>query len=96
MSNFIKKVLVFCVACAASISCKQNSDSTTNYADTAVGDEIIAELTSPPFVPKPVGVKVNFGSFNYENYFGFLGSPNAKGYADLTIPGSGGIFAQLF
>ena len=39
---------------------------------------------------------VNFGSFNYENYFGFLGSPNAKGYADLTIPGSGGIFAQLF
>ena len=44
----------------------------------------------------PVGVKVNFGSFNYENYFGFLGSPNAKGYADLTIPGSGGIFAQLF
>ena len=51
---------------------------------------------SSRFVPKPIGVKVNFGSFNYENYFGFLGSPNAKGYADLNIPGSGGIFAQLF
>ena len=51
---------------------------------------------STRFIPKPIGVRVNFGSFNYENYFGFLGAPNAKGYADLTIPGSGGIFAQLF
>lgn len=51
---------------------------------------------SSRFVPKPIGVRVNFGSFNYDNYFGFLGAPNAKGYADLTIPGSGGIFAQLF
>ena len=55
MSNFIKKVLVLCVACAASIACKQNGDSTTNYADISVGDEMIAELTAPPFVPKPVG-----------------------------------------
>jgi nitrite reductase (NO-forming) len=55
MSNFIKKVFVLCVACAASIACKQNSDSTTNYADISVGDEMIAELTAPPFVPKPVG-----------------------------------------
>ena len=45
------KVLVLCVACA-SIACKQNADSTTNYADIAVGDEMIAELTAPPFVPK--------------------------------------------
>ena len=55
MSNFIKKVLLLCVACAASIACKQNGDSTTNYADIAVGDQMIAELTAPPFVPKPVG-----------------------------------------
>ncbi len=55
MSNFIKKILVLCVACAASIACKQNGDSTTNYADIAVGDQMIAELTAPPFVPKPVG-----------------------------------------
>ena len=55
MSNFIKRVLVLCVACAASIACKQNGDSTTNYADISVGDEMIAELTAPPFVPKPVG-----------------------------------------
>ena len=48
------------------------------------------------FIPKPIGVGVSFGGFNYENYFGFLGSPNAKGYADLTLPGSGGTFAQLF
>ena len=39
---------------------------------------------SSRFVPKPVGVKVNFGSFNYENYFGFLGAPNAKGYGTLV------------
>ena len=51
---------------------------------------------SSRFIPKPIGVRVNFGSFNYDNYFGYLGSPNAKGYADISIPGSGGTFAQLF
>ena len=39
---------------------------------------------SSRFVPKPVGVRVNFGSFNYDNYFGFLGAPNAKGYGTYT------------
>lgn len=48
------------------------------------------------FVPKPIGVGMQFGQFDYENYFGFQGSPNAKGYADLDIPGSGGKYAQLY
>lgn len=48
------------------------------------------------FIPKPIGVGLQFGQFNYENYFGFQGSPNAKGYADLNIPNSGGKYAQLY
>jgi uncharacterized protein DUF2612 len=36
------------------------------------------------FVPKPIGVKINFGEFDIDNYFGFQGAPNAKGYGDLT------------
>lgn len=51
---------------------------------------------SSRFVPKPVGVGIQFGQFDYENYFGFQGSLNAKGYADLNIPGTGGKYAQLY
>jgi hypothetical protein len=47
------------------------------------------------FVPKPIGVKVNFGEFDATNYFGFQGSPNAKGYGDLSDPTLGGVYAQL-
>lgn len=36
------------------------------------------------FVPKPIGVRINFGEFDYDSYFGFQGAPNAKGYGDLT------------
>lgn len=47
------------------------------------------------FVPKPIGVRVNFGQFFTENYFGFQGAPNAKGYGDLSDPSVGGLYAQL-
>lgn len=47
------------------------------------------------FVPKPIGVQVNFGSFNAQNFFGFQGAPNAKGYGDLNDLSTGGIYAQL-
>lgn len=36
------------------------------------------------FVPKPIGVRINFGEFDIDNYFGFQGSPGAKGYGTLT------------
>lgn len=49
-----------------------------------------------PFVPKPVGVKINYGQFNSDNYFGFQGAPNAKGYGDLGDPLAGGKYATLF
>ena len=43
------------------------------------------------FVPKPIGVRINFGEFDITNYFGFQGAPGAKGYGDLTpILGPGG------
>jgi hypothetical protein len=48
-----------------------------------------------PFVPKPVGVGVNFGQFDSNNYFGFQGTPNAKGYGDLNNPVVGGKYAEL-
>lgn len=47
------------------------------------------------FVPKPIGVQVNFGSFNATNFFGYQGAPNAKGYGDLNDLSSGGVYAQL-
>lgn len=31
-------------------------------------------------LPKPVGVDVNYGSFDYDAFFAFQGVPNAKGY----------------
>ena len=47
------------------------------------------------FVPKPIGVKVNFGEFIAENPFGFQGAPNAKGYGDLSDLSVGGQYGQL-
>lgn len=35
-------------------------------------------------IPKTVGVRINYGQFQQDNYFGFQGMPNAKGYGDLT------------
>lgn len=48
-----------------------------------------------PFMPKPVGVRINFGQFPSENFFGFTGVPGAKGYGDLNDPSLGGKFATL-
>lgn len=36
------------------------------------------------FIPKPVGVRVNFGIFQQDNYFGFQGAPGAKGFGDFV------------
>lgn len=47
------------------------------------------------FVPKPIGVRVNFGQFNQDNFFGFQGAPNARGYGDLNDPSIGGKYATL-
>lgn len=35
------------------------------------------------FIPKPIGVRVNFGHFNSDEFFGFEGMPNAKGFSEL-------------
>jgi hypothetical protein len=47
------------------------------------------------FIPKPIGVRVNYGQFNQDNFFGFQGTPNAKGYGDLGDPSIGGKYAAL-
>lgn len=47
------------------------------------------------FVPKPIGVRINFGEFNIDNYFGFQGAPGAKGYGTLVpVAGEGGYGAS--
>lgn len=35
-------------------------------------------------VPKTVGVRINFGEYNPNKYFGFADSPNAKGFGNLA------------
>tara|TARA_R110000744_G_C19371770_1_gene563171 strand:+ start:40440 stop:41243 length:804 start_codon:yes stop_codon:yes gene_type:complete len=34
-------------------------------------------------IPKTVGVKLDFGQFDADNYFGFQGAPGARGFGDL-------------
>lgn len=46
-------------------------------------------------VPKPAGVRVNYGTFIPDNYFGYQGAPNVKGYGDLDNPSLGGYYAAL-
>lgn len=46
-------------------------------------------------VPKPAGVRVNYGNFIPDNYFGYQGAPNVKGYGDLDNPSVGGYYAAL-
>lgn len=52
------------------------------------------------FVPKPIGVRINFGEFDITNYFGFQGAPGAKGYGDLsntaTIGGYGDSYGLTY
>ena len=47
-------------------------------------------------IPKPAGVRVDYGSFIPDNYFGYQGAPNVKGYGDLDDPSVGGYYASLF
>lgn len=51
---------------------------------------------SSSFVPKPVGVRVNYGQFDQNNFFGFQGAPSAKGYGSLLDTTIGGKYATLF
>lgn len=34
-------------------------------------------------IPKTVGVRINYGEFQSDGYFGFQGAPGAKGFGDL-------------
>jgi hypothetical protein len=47
-------------------------------------------------IPKPAGVRVDYGSFIPDNFFGYQGAPNVKGYGDLDDPSIGGYYASLF
>lgn len=47
------------------------------------------------FIPKTVGVKVNYGYFDSDNYFGFDGAPNAQGFGDLISSPYTGKFATF-
>lgn len=35
------------------------------------------------FIPKPIGVRINFGTYQQGNYFGFQGAPGALGFGEL-------------
>lgn len=48
-----------------------------------------------PFVPKPVGVRINYGYFPTDNYFAYQGAPGAKGYGDVFDKSVGGKYAGL-
>lgn len=39
---------------------------------------------SSKLFPKPIGVRMDFSSFNYEAFFAFQGVVNAKGYGEIT------------
>lgn len=49
-----------------------------NYVSTSQGYE-------SRLIPKTVGVRVNFGYFVAENYFGFQGAPGALGFGDNPL-----------
>lgn len=51
--------------------------SLLNYVSTSQG-------YPSRLIPKTVGVRINFGYFDANNFFGFQGAPGANGYADLT------------
>jgi len=48
-----------------------------------------------PFVPKPVGVRINYGYFPSDNFFAYQGAPGAKGFGDLSDTSVGGKYAGL-
>ena len=40
-------------------------------------------------LPKPVGVRINYGSFDKDRVFAFFGVPRAQGYGDSSYPYNG-------
>ena len=67
---------------------------------SAFEQALISYVSSPNgypsrFIPKTVGVKVNYGYFESEAYFGFEGSPNAQGFGDTVFSPHVGKFATL-
>jgi len=42
-------------------------------------------------VPKPVGVRVNYGDYDIDSFFGFSDTPNAKGFGELLVTGGYGL-----
>ena len=50
-----KLALILVASSAIMMSCKKENAKTDAAAISVEGDPITAELTAPPFVPKPVG-----------------------------------------
>lgn len=47
-------------------------------------------------LPKTIGVQLEFGHFRPGEYFGFQGSPGAKGFGRFAADTEGGFFASLY
>lgn len=43
-------------------------------------------------IPKPIGVGVNYGNYDQENFFGFADVPNAKGFGEIIVTAGYGMF----
>lgn len=47
-------------------------------------------------IPRPIGVNINFGEYQANNYFGFQDSPGALGFGEKVNPTTGGFFATIY
>lgn len=59
-----------------------------NYISTSGGYPV-------RMLPKPIGVRVNYGMFDPDNFFAFEGVKGAKGYGSLEDLSIGGKYASL-
>ncbi|WP_445716182.1 copper-containing nitrite reductase [Flavobacterium sp.] len=55
MRNNLIKLMVISMSVGLIYSCQSDKGSYTDPASMAISGEMVAELTAPPFVPKPVG-----------------------------------------
>lgn len=55
MKNNLFKLIVISMSIGLIYSCKRDKGSYSDPASMAISGEMVAELTAPPFVPKPVG-----------------------------------------
>lgn len=67
---------------------------------SAFEQSLLTYISSPNgypsrLIPKPVGVRVNYGYFDSQNYFGFQGTPNSQGFGDLVSSPYTGKFATF-